>query len=155
MYRTGWIVDMTFECMLIKFIWWRFLVLSLQANQVVQMFPGMSYNAVLNDLRHTRSVELTVGNIVDGRLVSLRPLLFVRIPHYIINMTIWTRNGSEDNNINNNECYYIAHLFHYVLMRFTYWSLELTRFPHIHGAWQAEISAIPQVSVTGPQLAPG
>lgn len=39
------------------------------ARQVQQMFPNMPLNLVLDDLRLTRSVELTIENILDERLV--------------------------------------------------------------------------------------
>lgn len=48
----------------------RISVLNNMANQVTQMFPHISHSAALNDLRMTRSVELTVANIVEGRLVD-------------------------------------------------------------------------------------
>lgn len=44
--------------------------LSNMANQVHQMFPDVTYEAVMEDLRITRSVELTVENILEGRLVE-------------------------------------------------------------------------------------
>lgn len=40
------------------------------ARQVQQMFPGMPLNTIVEDLRSTRSVELTIENILDERLVA-------------------------------------------------------------------------------------
>ncbi|PIK38366.1 putative E3 ubiquitin-protein ligase AMFR [Apostichopus japonicus] len=40
------------------------------ANLVVQMFPRVSHETAMNDLRITRSVELTVENILEGRLME-------------------------------------------------------------------------------------
>ncbi|KAF7996268.1 hypothetical protein HCN44_001900 [Aphidius gifuensis] len=46
------------------------------ARHVQQLFPHYPRNVVLEDLRITRSVEMTVENILDGRLI---------IPHHVIN----------------------------------------------------------------------
>lgn len=40
------------------------------ARQVQQMFPNMPLNTIMEDLRSTRSVELTIENILDERLVA-------------------------------------------------------------------------------------
>lgn len=40
------------------------------ARQVQQMFPHMPMNLIMEDLRSTRAVELTIENILDERLVS-------------------------------------------------------------------------------------
>ncbi|XP_064467008.1 E3 ubiquitin-protein ligase AMFR-like isoform X2 [Ornithodoros turicata] len=40
------------------------------ARQVQQMFPHMPLNTILEDLRSTRSVELTIENILDERLIA-------------------------------------------------------------------------------------
>jgi len=40
----------------------------LQARQVLQVFPHMPLNAVMEDLRVTRSVYFTIENILEGRL---------------------------------------------------------------------------------------
>ena len=48
----------------------------LQARQVLQVFPHMPLNVVMDDLRLTRSVDFTIENILEGRLqappVSMR-----------------------------------------------------------------------------------
>ncbi|XP_043276997.1 E3 ubiquitin-protein ligase AMFR-like [Venturia canescens] len=49
--------------------------LDAMARQVQQLFPHYPRNVVLEDLRITRSVELTVENIFDGRLT---------VPHHVI-----------------------------------------------------------------------
>lgn len=49
--------------------------LDAMARQVQQLFPHYPRNVVLEDLRITRSVELTVENILDGRLT---------LPHHVI-----------------------------------------------------------------------
>lgn len=46
------------------------------AYQVLQMFPAMPMSIVLDDLRITRSVELTVENILEGRLVPPASVMF-------------------------------------------------------------------------------
>ena len=40
----------------------------LQARQVLQVFPHMPLNIVMDDLRMTRSVDFTIENILEGRL---------------------------------------------------------------------------------------
>ena len=35
-----------------------------------QMFPHLPHRSILEDLRNTRSIELTVDNILEGRVVS-------------------------------------------------------------------------------------
>lgn len=42
--------------------------------QVQQLFPHMPTSTVIEDLRVTRSVELTIENILDGRLIA--PAIF-------------------------------------------------------------------------------
>ncbi|XP_057318277.1 E3 ubiquitin-protein ligase AMFR-like isoform X2 [Microplitis mediator] len=49
--------------------------LDAMARQVMHLFPHYPRNVVLEDLRITRSVELTVENILDGRLT---------LPHHVI-----------------------------------------------------------------------
>ncbi|XP_035207244.1 E3 ubiquitin-protein ligase AMFR-like [Stegodyphus dumicola] len=49
-------------------------------HQVLQMFPHMPYNLVLEDLLITRSVELTVENILEERLVAPTTTLFPITP---------------------------------------------------------------------------
>lgn len=49
--------------------------LDAMARQVQQLFPHYPRNVVLEDLRVTRSVELTIENILDGRLI---------LPHHVI-----------------------------------------------------------------------
>lgn len=48
--------------------------LDAMARQVQQLFPHMPMSIIIDDLRITRSVELTIENVLDGRLVS--PPLF-------------------------------------------------------------------------------
>ncbi|KAL3860029.1 hypothetical protein ACJMK2_010202 [Sinanodonta woodiana] len=43
------------------------------ARQVLQVFPHMPLNLVLDDLRETRSVEFTIENILEGRLQAPLP----------------------------------------------------------------------------------
>ncbi|XP_034944074.1 E3 ubiquitin-protein ligase AMFR-like [Chelonus insularis] len=50
--------------------------LDAMARQVQQLFPHYPRNIVIEDLRITRSVELTVENILDGRLT---------LPHHVMN----------------------------------------------------------------------
>lgn len=38
--------------------------------QVQQLFPQVSIQVILEDLRVTRSIELTVENVLEGRLIS-------------------------------------------------------------------------------------
>ena len=40
----------------------------LQARQVQEVFPAMTLSVLQTDLQVTRSVELTIENIVEGRL---------------------------------------------------------------------------------------
>lgn len=42
--------------------------MSLQARQVLDMFPQVPYHLVLQDLQLTRSVEITTDNILEGRI---------------------------------------------------------------------------------------
>lgn len=46
------------------------LILYLSYFQVQQLFPHFSLPIIIDDLRVTRSVELTIENILDGRLNS-------------------------------------------------------------------------------------
>lgn len=48
--------------------------LDAMARQVQQLFPHMPVPVIIDDLRVTRSVELTIENVLDGRLVS--PTIF-------------------------------------------------------------------------------
>jgi autocrine motility factor receptor len=41
------------------------------ARQVLEWFPNMSFTAIMDDLRQTRSVNETVENILDGHLVTV------------------------------------------------------------------------------------
>ncbi|XP_052816221.1 E3 ubiquitin-protein ligase AMFR-like [Mya arenaria] len=43
------------------------------ARQVLQVFPHMPINAVMEDLRVTRSVDFTIENILEGRLIAPPP----------------------------------------------------------------------------------
>ncbi|XP_015593619.1 E3 ubiquitin-protein ligase AMFR isoform X1 [Cephus cinctus] len=49
--------------------------LDAMARQVEQLFPHYPKNIILEDLRVTRSVELTIENILDGRLI---------LPHHMM-----------------------------------------------------------------------
>ena len=42
----------------------------LQGHQVNQMFPNIPFDLIVEDLQGTRSVEMTVDNILEGRLVA-------------------------------------------------------------------------------------
>lgn len=42
--------------------------------KVQQLFPHIPFSTIINDLRVTRSVELTIENVLDGRLVA--PVVF-------------------------------------------------------------------------------
>ncbi|KAL3288044.1 hypothetical protein HHI36_002496 [Cryptolaemus montrouzieri] len=44
--------------------------LDAMARQVQQLFPNMPLPVIIGDLRSTRSVELTIENVLDGRLVA-------------------------------------------------------------------------------------
>ncbi|XP_068082560.1 E3 ubiquitin-protein ligase AMFR [Anabrus simplex] len=44
------------------------------ARQVQQLFPHVALSTVIEDLRVTRSVELTIENVLDGRVVSPPPM---------------------------------------------------------------------------------
>ncbi|XP_042206333.1 E3 ubiquitin-protein ligase AMFR-like isoform X2 [Homarus americanus] len=44
------------------------------ARQVQQMFPDVSYSHILEDLRHTHSLEITIDNILEQRLVNPPPM---------------------------------------------------------------------------------
>lgn len=44
------------------------------ARQVQQMFPDVSYSHVLEDLRHTHSLEITIDNILEQRLICPPPM---------------------------------------------------------------------------------
>ena len=44
----------------------------LQVTQVHEMFPAISETSIAEDLARTQSVELTVDNILHGRLVQVR-----------------------------------------------------------------------------------
>lgn len=49
------------------------------ARQVQQLFPHIPLSTVIEDLRLSRSVELTIENILDGRVVAPPPM-FQREP---------------------------------------------------------------------------
>ena len=38
------------------------------------MFPDVSYSHILEDLRHTHSLEVTIDNILEHRLVTPPPM---------------------------------------------------------------------------------
>jgi len=61
-----------------------------QVRQVSEVFPSIPPSIILDDLRATNSVEMTIDNIVEGRL-TVTPVSF----HY------------HNNNNNNNaiQCY--------------------------------------------------
>lgn len=44
--------------------------LDAMARQVQQLFPHIPISTIINDLRVTRSVEITIENVLDGRLVA-------------------------------------------------------------------------------------
>lgn len=44
------------------------------ARKVQQMFPDVSYSVILEDLRHTHSVEETVDNILEARILTQPPM---------------------------------------------------------------------------------
>lgn len=44
------------------------------ARQVQQMFPDVLYAHILEDLRHTHSLELTIDNILEQRMVNPPPM---------------------------------------------------------------------------------
>ncbi|XP_063919658.1 E3 ubiquitin-protein ligase AMFR-like [Zophobas morio] len=44
--------------------------LDAMARQVQQLFPHIPITTIINDLRVTRSVEITIENVLDGRLVA-------------------------------------------------------------------------------------
>ncbi|XP_019865622.1 E3 ubiquitin-protein ligase AMFR [Aethina tumida] len=54
--------------------------LDAMARQVQTLFPHLPLSIIIDDLRVTRSVELTVENVLDGRLVA--PTLFRELEPY-------------------------------------------------------------------------
>ena len=40
----------------------------LKAHQVQAMFPHMPFNIIMEDLRHTHSLEVTTDNILEGNI---------------------------------------------------------------------------------------
>ncbi|PSN50961.1 hypothetical protein C0J52_07636 [Blattella germanica] len=48
--------------------------LDAMARQVQQLFPHLALATVIEDLRATRSVELTIENVLDGRVVAPPPM---------------------------------------------------------------------------------
>ncbi|KFM61685.1 E3 ubiquitin-protein ligase AMFR, partial [Stegodyphus mimosarum] len=69
-------------------------------HQVLQMFPHMPYNLVLEDLLITRSVELTVENILEERLVAPTTTLFPIMPPQpvsILHVSVGNGNNSFPN----------------------------------------------------------
>nr|CAD7262911.1 unnamed protein product [Timema shepardi] len=48
--------------------------LDAMARQVQQLFPYLSLPTIVEDLRATRSVELTIENVLDGRVVAPPPM---------------------------------------------------------------------------------
>lgn len=61
---TGWfngsrVVSIIFTCMF------------LQAREVQRVFPGLPSTSILEDLQSTHSVEITIDNILEGRLIIL------------------------------------------------------------------------------------
>ncbi|KAJ4427703.1 hypothetical protein ANN_25355 [Periplaneta americana] len=48
--------------------------LDAMARQVQQLFPHLALTTVIEDLRATRSVELTIENVLDGRVVAPPPM---------------------------------------------------------------------------------
>lgn len=49
------------------------------ARQVQQLFPHIPFSLIVDDVRLSHSVELTVENILDGRIV-IPPHVFQRDP---------------------------------------------------------------------------
>ncbi|CAL4116007.1 unnamed protein product [Meganyctiphanes norvegica] len=50
------------------------LKLFILIKKVQQMFPDVSYSVILEDLRHTHSVEETVDNILEARILTQPPM---------------------------------------------------------------------------------
>ena len=44
---------------------------SFQAREVQTVFPSIDLTSIIEDLRSTHSVEITINNILEGRLVIL------------------------------------------------------------------------------------
>ncbi|KAK7874530.1 hypothetical protein R5R35_013108 [Gryllus longicercus] len=72
--------------------------LDAMARQVQQLFPHVALTTVIEDLRVTRSVELTIENVLDGRVVAPPPM-FQRdsdpppqVPEVELITTVATRN---------------------------------------------------------------
>lgn len=73
-----------FKCICCSFLFWSTVPTSeyvttqhiyiyfcvFQANQIQQMFPHMPFNTIVDDLISTRSMDVTVENILDGKLVA-------------------------------------------------------------------------------------
>ena len=45
-----------------------YFVVVVQAHQVQAMFPHMPFNIIMDDLRHTHSLEVTTDNILEGNI---------------------------------------------------------------------------------------
>ena len=44
------------------------VIFVLQAHQVQAMFPHMPLDIIMDDLRHTHSLEVTIDNILQGNI---------------------------------------------------------------------------------------
>ncbi|KAI9564188.1 hypothetical protein GHT06_007926 [Daphnia sinensis] len=63
------------------------------AEQVLQMFPDYSFGVLIDDLRQTGSLDLTVENILDGRLLPTLPS-FQQEPSLLTLPTFVTKEGN-------------------------------------------------------------
>ena len=54
-----------------------FVIVYHYCSQVSTMFPHIPLNMIVEDLNMTRSLEVTVENILDERLVPPQPTLFI------------------------------------------------------------------------------
>lgn len=53
--------------------WWKLTVIRfcLQAQEVQTVFPSIDLRSIIEDLQNTHSVEITINNILEGRLTIL------------------------------------------------------------------------------------
>lgn len=72
------------------------------ARQVQQLFPHMPLSTVVSDLRMTYSAELTIENILDGRLVAAPQQRFREMAEHTTNTNSTGGGGISVNQLNNN-----------------------------------------------------
>ena len=55
------------------------VLVCIQVRQVSEVFPSIPPSIILDDLRITNSVEMTIDNIVEGRL-TVTPVSWIEFP---------------------------------------------------------------------------